>query len=222
MTVSLTISKTISGTAISDALAGGGTGLDLGSVVNNQYAPLIDKASNTGAQDLYIRHDAVVDPITDVGLFVQTFGTGTGFTYGGADTAANDQTRLLTDGQNSGSSKNNADGLSGGLWVDMDADATAANQFDQANFPALVKIFGDNGTDGIDLTSAFTVVSAAMVYDAPGETLATTPVDGQIGISGDTVLGDHAHLKFRIYVPNASTDGGINQTELVVGFSFTA
>jgi hypothetical protein len=223
MAVSLTISETIAGSQIADALDGGGSGMDLGSVVNNSYAPVTDKSSNTGKQDLYVRHDATVDPITDFKLFIQQFGVGTGYTYGGADSAANDYTSLKSLGNNSGDSKNNADGLSGGLWVDMDYDAATSNQFDQANFPTVVKIFGDNNTDGIDLASAFVVNSAAMVYNNAGTPTAPTAAEnGKIGKSGDTTLGDVSHLKFRVYIPSAHTDGGIMQVEVVFAYSYTS
>lgn len=222
MAVLLTVSETLDGTAVADALAGGGSGIDLGSVVNGSYAPVISKASNTGAQNLYIRHDATIDPITDVKTFIQEYGVGTGFTYGGADTAANDFATIKALGNASGNSKNNGDGLSGGLWIDMDWDASTTNQFDQANFPALVKIYGDNVSDGADLANAFPVIDDAMVYDAPGETAASAPVDGQIGINGDTTLGDNAHVKLRIYLTQAFADGGIIQWEWVIAYSYTA
>lgn len=226
MAVTLTISETLDGAAISDSLAGGGSGVDLGSVTNGQYAPIGVQANNEGAQTLYIRHDATIDPITDVKTFLQQYGTGTGFTYGGADTAADDYTTLLNEGNASGSSKNNLDGNSSGIWIDMDADASTTNQFDQAAFPALVKIYGDNGGaasgDGIDLASAFTMVGDAMVIDSGGETLATNPVDGQIGKDGDLVLGDNAKIKLRSYLRGNFAQGGILQYELVVSYSFTA
>lgn len=223
MAVLLTVSETINGVAVSDALAGGGTGVDLGSVVNNQYAPIVDKSANTGKQDLYVYHDATIDPITDVKTFIQEYGTGTGFTYGGARTAADDFTALKNLGNGSGSSKNNSDGLSGGLWIDMDADASTTNQFDQANYPTVVKIYGDNSTDGIDLASAFGLKSDACVYDNGGvETNGSAPEDGKIGKSGDTALGDNAHLKLRMYLPNSYSDGGIVQFEFVIGYSYTS
>jgi len=222
MTVLLTLSETLDGAAVADSLAGGGTGVDLGSVQNNSYAPIISGPGNTGSQALFISHDATIDPITSVKTFMQTYGVGTGFTYGGADTAANDFTTMKNLANGSGSSKNNADGLSGGLWIDMDWDASASNQFDQATFPTVVKIYGDALTDGISLASAFTLKSAAMVYNAPGETAASTPVDGQIGKAADTVLGDAAHIKLRIYVPLAYSNGGIVQWEWVIAYSFTA
>ena len=105
MSVSLTVSETISGSAVADSLAGGGTGVDLGSVVNNSYGPITLKADNTGRQNLFVRHDAVTDPITDVKTFMQQFGTGTGFTYGGASTAALDYTSLKSLANASGNSK---------------------------------------------------------------------------------------------------------------------
>lgn len=222
MTVLLTVSESINGIAVSDSLAGGGSGVDLGSVVNGSYAPVILKSANTGAETLYVRHNATIDPITNFKMFIQQYGIGTGYTYGGADTAANDYAALVSLGNGSGSSKNNADNLSGGLWVDMDADASTTNQFDQANFPTKVKIFGDNNTDGIDLASAFTLKADALVYDAPGETLASAAVDGKIGKASDTTLGDNAKIKFRIYLPLAYANGGIIQWETVFAYSFTA
>lgn len=240
MSVTLTISKSLDGAAVSDALAGGGTnGVDLGSVVNNQYAPITDKSLNTGKQSLFIRHDAAVDPITDVKTFVQEYGTGTGFSYGGANSPALDFTALRTLANGSGDSKNNNDGLSGGLWADQDADVASTNQFDfatngrdsssSAGNGTVIK-YGDQNTDGIDLTSAFQLDSDAMVIDSDqgqggdgtNGYIPTAPVDGQIGKDADTALGDNGHTKLRIYVPDAYTDGGILQWEWVIAYSFTA
>lgn len=218
MAVVLTVSETITGSAVSDSLAGGGTGVDLGSVTNGAYAPITLQSANTGHQDIFIRHNATIDPITNVKLHIEAFSQ----TYGGAKTASQDYIDIKALGAASGSSKNNNDGLSGGFWVDMDWDASTANQFDQGSFPTVVKIFGDNSTDGISLASAFTINSASMVYNLPPETAATTPVSGQIGKSGDTVLGDRSHLKFRIYVTTAWPDGGYVQWDLVISYSFTA
>lgn len=222
MAVVLTISETLDGSAVNDSLAGGGTGVDMGSVTNGSYSNVISKPANTGSQAIFVRHNASTDPITNFKLHIQQFGSGTGFTYGGAKTAAQDYTDLKNMGNASGSSKNNNDGLSGGFWVDMDWDASTTNQFDQASFPLLVKIFGDGLTDGIDLASAFTVKADAMVYDAPPETAASAAVDGKIGKNNDTVLGDNAHLKFRLYITSAWPDGGIIQWETVFSYSFTS
>lgn len=222
MSVALIISETLDGSQVADSLQGGGNGVDLGPVNNNSFAPVTSKSGNTGKQDLFIQTDAVADPITDTKTFVQQYGTGTGYTYGGNASAAADYASLKSLGNASGSSKNNNDGLSGGLWIDMDWDAVTANQFDQANFPSVVKIYGDNLTDGTTLATAFTINAAAMVYNAPGETAASSPVAGVIGKSGDTANGDAAHIKLRIYLPSSHTTGGYMQWEWVVAYSFTA
>lgn len=225
MTVSLTVGSTLAnalgGIDVNDSLLGGDSGIDLGLVVNGSYAPVTTQSANTGAYNIYLAHDGT-NKITDVKAYMENFATA-GFTYGGARDAATDYAKAISLGNASNSSvANNNDGLGGGLWMDMDADATTANQFDQTNFPALVKIFGDNGADGIDTASAFLINSAAMVYSAPAETVATTPVSGEIGAQGDTVLGESAHLKLRIYIPTADNLGGNFQVALVFLYSFTS
>lgn len=252
MSVSLTVSETLDGSQVADVLASPGptnTGVDHGSVVNGSYAPITDKDDNTGRKDLFIRHDATIDPITDVKTFMQEYGVGTGYGYGGANSAAGDYTTMKNLANSSGSSKNNADGNSGGLWIDMNAtlqDVAASTQFDFASngfydwdgssFTGTsggddtVAIYGNGLTDGIDLSSGFPMRSSAMVIDsdqsAGGDAtngyVPTAPVEGQIGKDGDTALGDNAHIKLRTYVRSDTADGGILQWEWVIGYSFTA
>jgi hypothetical protein len=248
MAVVLTISETLDGAQVADALATPGpanTGVDFGSVTNGAYAPITVKADNTGRKDLFIRHNAVVDPITSVKTFIQTYGTGTGFGYAGADSAANDfNNKLKALGNTSGSSKNNADGNSGGLWLDMNAillDTTGSTQFDfdtngydsvglSQGGDDTVRIYGDNLVDGISLASAFNMHTKAMVIDSDQSLggsgvngyVPTAPVTGQIGKNGDTAKGDNAHVKLRIYVRNDTVDGGIVQWEWVCSYSYTA
>lgn len=248
MAVTLTVSETIDGAAVADALATPGpvnTGVDFGSVVNGSYAPLSNQMNNTGRKDLFIRHDAVDDPITAVKTFVQQFGTGTGFGYAGADSAANDlNNKIIALGNTSGGSKNNDDGFSGGLWLDMNAillDTAASTQFDwNANgFDSVggsqggdntVRIYGDNLIDGISLASAFDMHTKAMVIDSNqalgGDAIngfvPTAPVTGVVGLNGDTELGDNAHTKLRIYVRSDTVNGGIVQWEWVIAFSHTS
>ena len=220
MAVSLIISESFQGAAYADSLTGGGTGIDMGSVTNNAFAPLVDKTLNQGAQEIYIAHDGV-EEITDVKLFISNYDD-TGFTYGGAVSAAADIAQVITYGQASGSSKNNGDGLSSGVWMDMRFNSNDTTRFDQATFPSDVKIFGDNGTDGISLSSAYVLGTGAMVKDAPGEAAADTPIAGVIGPVGDATLGEAGHLQTRIYWPNAATIGGVFQIALNTAYAFTA
>lgn len=216
----LVISNAINGAQASDSLDGGGTGIDMGNVATSSFAPLTSKNLNQGARDLYIRQDGATD-VQDVATFIQQYGVGTSFTYGGAASAAADFATMKTLGLASGGSKNNIDGLSGGLWIDMSWNANDSTRFDQANLPALVKIYGDNNTDGVDLSSAFPVVAQAMVWDNAGtETAGSVPADGVIGPAGDTVNGDNAHVKLRIYLPASYGGSGKVQTEWVVSYTY--
>ena len=222
MTVAVTVSKVLNPpTQVADVLAGSGSGLDLGQVVNNSYVPVISAPANTGLQDVFFSHDAVVDPILDCKTFVAIYSQ----TYGGANSAAADIATLIAKGQaDNEATANNSDGLSSGLRIEhggIDVPGLGASAFLPSR--AQVKIYGNNGTDGIDLSSAFDMHVDAMVYNNAGtEVDATTPVTGQIGKTGDTVLGDQAHVGLRFYLEDAAPDGGILQWDLVLGFSFTA
>jgi len=231
MTVNLRVSKQLTdtgsdlGPAVSDALAGGGTGVDLGQVINGQYTPIISQIGNTGHQDIYLGHDATVDPITDVKTFVAQFSQ----TYGGPGTssAAADIATLIAKGQSDNeATANNSDGLASGLRIEHDGRGMSTGSLGAAGFlpsRAQVDIYGNNGTDGIDLASAFDVHVDAMVFNNAGsEVDATTPVTGQIGKVTDTVLGDRAHVALRFNLETAAPDGGILQWDWVVGYSFTA
>ena len=227
MAVLLTVSETLLGAAFNDALAGGGSGIDFGAVTNGAYTPIVDQSANTGKKDVYIAHDGT-ENITNVKTFIAAFSQ----TYGGADSAANDFTTLTNKGQNSSSANaNNNDGLAGGLHIEMDADVSTANQFDPAREGAQVRIYGsdpgsgaDNGKVGTSLADAFQMEADAMVYDAPGETVASAPTAGVIGPQGGaskTSVGESAHVFLRYYLETAATVGGILQADFVIAYSFT-
>jgi hypothetical protein len=217
MAVALTFSKTIGGAAASDSLAGGGSGVDLGSVVNGEYAPIISKTLNSGWQPLYIQHDGN-NKITDVATFIDEYSQ----TYGGADSAADDFATLKAKGNASDNSANNSTGLSSGLRVEQDADLAGSlglSAFDGTR--GQVKIYGKTNL-GIDLASAFVVHADAMVYDNSGTAVdASAPVAGEIGELANTVLGDTAFLKLRLYLEEAAATGGIIQWDFCVKYSYS-
>lgn len=223
MAVTLVASKTINGSETADALTGGSTGLDYGQVTNGSYAPLISQSANTGWQDLYLRHDAVVDPITDVGLYIAVYSG----SYGGPNSAAADLTTLAGYGAaDTGANKNNADGLSRGLHLDMDWQVGSASAFDYSREASGQKrIFGKSysGNTGLSAVLAFTLhADAASYYNGTTEVDATTPVAGKIGKSSDTVLGNRGHFLSRLYLHSGAADGGVLQWDNVVKFSYTA
>jgi hypothetical protein len=219
--VNLTIAKTLNGTQIADTLAGGSSGLDLGSCVNAEYAPITNKTANTGWQDLFIRHNATIDPITDVKTFISQF-TGT---YGGAQSPSIDIATLIAKGAaDNEATSNNSDGLASGLRIEHDADLADGLGLN-AFLPSRpqVSIYGNGSSQGVDLASGFPLHVDALVYDNGGSQAdATSPVTGKIGKSGDTVLGDRAHVKLRYYLEQNAPDGGVLQFDYVVAYSFTA
>lgn len=222
MAVSLTISKIQNPpTQVSDALAGGGSGLDYGQVVNGSFSPVISQPSNTGYQPLFLSHNAVIDPIVEVKSYISAYTQA----YGGAKTALLDIAELISKGQNdSEATANNNDGLSGGLRIEH-AGQNIASLGASAFLPsrAQVKIYGNNGTDGIDLPSAFDLHVDACGHNNAGVwTDASSPVAGKIGKSSDTVLGNMAWIGMRFYLEDAAADGGIMQWDHVWSFAYTA
>ena len=250
MTVAETLALALAGTDFSDALADGSagttnSGMDLGQVVNGKYAPLIDEVSNTGKQDVFLSHDATVDPVTDVKMFLDEFSGVNGYGGPGSRSPTIDLTTILDEGNTSANvgdppSKNNANGKGSGIWLDQDWDVTSTNQFDWATnrgngTPAgngTVYIYGANGGaatgEGRNLSTAFDLMTTAMVYLDGTEQAATGPVAGQIGrrrsvdVPEGELLGESAHLKKRVYIRTAFTEGGIFQFDAVTAFSFTA
>jgi hypothetical protein len=223
MAVTLTVSETITGANASDTLAGGSTGLDLGQVTNGQYSPLTSQAGNTGHQDIFIRHDAVTDPITDVKFYLAQY-TGV---YGGANSAAADFTTVSNYGAaDSGATTNNGDGLSRGAHIDMSWDVATASQFGYGREATGQKrIFGKSytGNTGLSLALAFDLhVDACSYWNGATEVDATTPVTGKIGKSTDTVLGNRGHIRNRFYLHAGETNGGVVQYDFVTSFAYTA
>lgn len=237
MAVLLTVSETLGGAEVSDALAGGGIGLDLGQVTNGSYAPLVDQNLNQGAQTLYLRHDAIVDPITEVKMYLASYSE-TGFTYGGPSNtdAATNLADILAEGASSdvsAAAKNNSNGLAGGLWIEMQYNVTDTNQFDIFNSRTInsvtspgstfVKIYGRAG-QGQSAPTAFGLIKEACLYtpDNSAENAPSAPVNGKIGKSTDAVLGNRGKMKMRIYLKSGFADGGIFQLAKVFRYSYTA
>lgn len=234
MAVIVTISETVGGAAVADALSGGGTGWDIGAVVNGGFTGLVaPQSANTGSNDLYISHDAVTDPLTNLSVYLETYSQA----YGGVATASADFARLQTLAEASGSNKNNSNGLSQGFWIDMDWDALVPSQFDYANFgPAadtivtgagggVVRIMrrtdGGNIVDeGSELSNRITVLASAMFLDPT--TIPSAPLDGTIGKAADAVLGDTCKIKHRLYLEENETTSGIIQWDETFAFTYTA
>ena len=224
MTVSLTISKTLAGSQVADVLDGAGSGLDLGVVSSGEYAPIVSQVLNTGWMNLFLSHDAVVDPITDLASFISSYSQ----TYGGSSTANDDFDLIKQKGYDSGvSTANNSDGLADGLRIEMDADIPGALGLSAfAVSRPQVKIYGRDygaGQQGISIATSFPMHQDSMVRNNAGtEVDAGTPIAGTVGKSGDTTLGDRAHFKLREYLPSGPAGGIVIQFDLGFVYSYTS
>jgi hypothetical protein len=228
MTVNLTVAATLGGLEPADTLAGGGTGLDLGTAINGQYTPLIDKTDNTGFAQLFISHDGI-NQISDLGSFLSSYSQPFG---GVADTANDELAALFAEGAASDNSPNNngSPALGQGLRVEYGADldvtlglALFDNTRNQVAIYGKVKPTGINNTkSGTSLDDAFTFHQDAMIVENGGDPqVPSAPVAGVVGPAGNSVLGDTATMKLRYYLAETATDGGIGQVDLVIKYSFT-
>lgn len=223
MVVSLIVSPLINGAQYDDALISGtigAEGADLGKLAAGSYTPIIGiKENNLGFLPLYVRHDGV-NHISNLSIYIQQFGAGTSYAYGGDDTAPDDLTNILGLGDSSGTSKNNSNGNSGGVWIDMDSDADATNRFNISSRPTEVFTFKTGVGDS--LANSIPIKSVSMIYNSGGDTQASSPVDGRVGAAGDTVHGDNALIKSRFYVASSYLASGVIQWEKVFTYSFVS
>jgi uncharacterized protein GlcG (DUF336 family) len=217
---SLTVSTTLGGSGVNDTLIGGGSGVDLGFILEGKYVPIILQSANSGYKSLYIRHDGTL-PITSVKTFIAEYSQ----PYGGQATASLDFASLKAKGLASGNSSNNSDGLSSGLRIEQDADILGALGFSAfEGSRSQVKIYGrdyGSGPQGIDLDTAFPLHVDCMLLNQSGTPVdASTPIAGQIGASGDAVLGDTAFIKMRLYLESNPPASGVFQYDWVITYIF--
>ena len=225
--VTLKITATPSAsTDIADGLAGGDSGADLGQASNGSYSPLVGaQGDNGGSKDLYLQHDATVDPITNVAFYLSQF-TGT---YGGpaSGSPSADLNTLLQQGiDDAGGNANNADGLSSGLHMDMSYNVSTANQFAPARESTGQKrIFGKTYAAlqlGIQANPITMHEDAAFYWNGSIKAAPSAPEAGKVGKSSDTVLGNRAQIRLRYYLPTSASIGGILQWAWTTIFSYTA
>lgn len=218
-----------SSTVIADALAptgSGNTGADIGQVANGSYTPLVGpQAANGGSKDLYLRHNAVADPVTDVEFYLSSFGG----TYGGpsSSTPVDDYNEVIAQGfADNGGTPNNADGLSSGLHMDMSYSVTTGSQFSPAReTTGQVRVFGKVVAlqqFGIQTNPIVMHRDAAFFFDGVSNSPPVNPIDGVIGKSDDQVLGNRAMLRLRYYLKSSASVGGIIQFSFVTLFSYTS
>jgi hypothetical protein len=192
MTVAISVAKTLTGSSVADALAGGSAGYDMGSSrANTDQVPV---------NAFYISHDGG-DFIENLSVYIQNY-TGT---YGGDYSAGADKAKILAHG----------DAATGGLQIEETATALVGTPW--FGSPYTIKTgFGDS------YANRRLVPATAMTYNNGGTAQApSAPVAGKVGSIGDSALGDRALLRKRYLVPVSETLGGKRQFDFVYTFNFT-
>lgn len=191
MAVVLTISSTINGSNYADVLAGGSTGVDIGTVTNGQVS---------STKELIIRHDGV-SKITGLSYYSQVF-TGT---YGGDYSAAADFAKLLAWGDKSPTRY--------GLQFEETWNAGSP-------FGSPYNVYtgaGDSYANRRTMqASSMSYESSGSEADPSAPVAGEINV-----ASNKTTAGNRAHLKQRVYVPGDETAGGKRQFDLVFAYFYT-
>lgn len=178
MTVSITMAGTTAGNQLSEVV-------DLGSLSPG------DASAET---DLYIRHDAENNPITDCAFYIIRY-AGSDYTGSSAD---DDYTEVLSWGDDSGPGSTGG----GGLYM---------NQNHSGSFPT-VDWHPYRSSYGSGPSSSIQLVQAAINDTGVG----WTPTDGEVPVNGE------AHIKTRWDIPATVSSAGIRFIQLVMAYSYTS
>lgn len=146
-------------------------------------------------QLIYLRHDGTA-LIENLQMYVRPYSQ----TYGGEYSAAADHTKLAQQGLQSA-----------GFQVDFNWTG-----IEFATFTTLTAALGTAPVNAIDvpITSIFRNNGGVPVA-------ASAPVQGEVGASGNTTLGDTALLRCRWAVPLAELQPGRRQVDIAFTYNFT-
>lgn len=194
--VDLSIARTNTGSHMSDLLAGGASGMDMGTCVNGSFSI---------SQDLRIRHNGA-SKITGLSYYIQPYTS----TYGGNFSPASDFARLRALGDTGGG----------------DFGLQVCEVWNEAvPFSTFFKIrtgFADSYSTKRALadSSFFWMNTTTQV-----ETDATAPQAGSLGVNDNSAesqaLGNRTMLRARLALPASEPDGGIRQWDWVFSYVYT-
>lgn len=187
MTVSITMSNTTGGSQVEEVV-------DLG-------------AKNPGmasdVTDLYIRHDALNNAITDCGFYIVRY---SGSSYTGIADPDSDYDDVIDWGNFSGETAHgidiDADADHGGLYINQNHTSS----FPDASWHPFRTGYGSGYNNIIQLVQD-------SINIQPGS---WTPIDGEIPKAGE------AHIKIRWDVPQYASSAGAKFIQLVMAYSYTS
>jgi hypothetical protein len=192
MTVSVTASKTLTGSAIADVLTGGSSGHDLGESETGNLTPL--------TYPIFLTQNGTFE-VTNFAVNVKGYSG----TYGGDYSANSDLTKLLSHGD-------------GGNGYQIDFRWDASTPFDSPfNYTVFKSGIGDTFPHRILIP-----VAAMSYNSTGTEVDASAPVAGTLGPIGSTTFGDRLHMNVRYVTPAAEVEAGRRQFDTYFTFNFTS
>lgn len=199
MTVTITMSNHSGGDQVEEVI-------DLGDKDPGNASPITD---------LFIRHDAVNNPITNCGFYIVRYA---GEDYTGIADPDSDYAEVIAWGDYTGDGNGLGAGGSdqeGGLFMNQDhldrvtGDATAADPY--GKFPdSTWKAFNSNRGSGYNMPL---ILSEKAINIKPST---YTPVDGEIPQNGE------AHVQIRWDIPSTASTAGARFIQLVMAYSYTS
>lgn len=146
-------------------------------------------------RNIFFRHDGLTE-ITNLAVYLKAYSQ----TYGGEYSASFDLVKAIDQGN-----------LGSGFQIDFDWDG-----IDFTTYTVL------NSSLGTSQETAIEIPVVAILFNNGGiATTATAPVQGKLGIVGDSVLGDTVKLKCRWVVPTGEPAPGRRQIDLAYIYNFT-
>ncbi len=152
----------------------------------------------TPVNTFYFRHNGV-NAITDASFYIANYSG----TYGGDYNAATDYAKVIAHG----------DDTSGSYGLQIEEN------YSSSLFTAPYTI---KSGQAVNFATKRVLQTSSFFYNNSSvETAPSVPVSGQLGATGNTVLGDNAKLRTRYIIPINEQLAGKRQFDLVFSYSFT-
>ena len=199
MTVSITMANVSGGDQVEEVI-------DLGDVAPGEASPLTD---------LFIRHDAVNNPITNCGFYIVRYA---GEDYTGIKDPDSDYAEVIAWGDHTGAGSGLGAGGTddqGGLFINQNhlarnvSLASATDPYGKFPDPSW-KAFNSNRGPGYNMPY---ILAKEAINIKP---VAYTPVDGEIPQNGE------AHVQMRWDIPSTASTAGARFIQLVMAYSYTS
>ncbi len=186
-------------TTVSKTL-GGATVADIltGSTTGYDLGTATQSSGSTPVNIVYFRHNGV-NPITDASYYIANYSG----SYGGDYNASTDYAKIIAHG----------DDGTGSFGLQIEETYSTA---------AFASPYTIKSGQAVNYATKRVLRTTSMFYNnSTVETAPTLAVQGQIGASGNTTLGDNAKLRLRYIIAASETLAGKRQFDIVFSYTFT-